>query len=277
MNLNSATITDLSDIRLHGARHAVYSFLAMALQPPSPGLLARLVDTGGAAALGEAVAAGMPLWSSRAETMHGWLRDAACEAASGSLERRYLAVFGHAAGGSCPPYEISYGPAEIIQQASQLADIRGFYQAFGLEPRANAHERADHAAMECEFMSVLARRLAHALERGDESGAWVLTDAQRAFLADHAGQWLIAFGARLRRSAAGGPYALVGELLQEFIRLDCGHFGVTCGPEFLQPRQADPEKEAAIECGPERDCGEGSSCTPQSDLIEIGLPPARGK
>ncbi len=83
---------------------------------------------------------------------------------SAGLQDAFNGLFGHAVRGKCPPYELEYGRAEIIQQASGLADIAGFYTAFGMEVSQNAFDRADHVAVESEFMSVLCAKEAHAIQ-----------------------------------------------------------------------------------------------------------------
>ena len=50
-------------------------------------------------------------------------------------------VFSHNLTPDCPPYETQYGSTHIFWQSQQLADIAGFYRAFGLELSKQAHER----------------------------------------------------------------------------------------------------------------------------------------
>ena len=59
------------------------------------------------------------------------------------LQDVYIRLFGHAVRGKCPLYELEYGRSEITQQASGLADIAGFYTAFGMELDRNTDERGD--------------------------------------------------------------------------------------------------------------------------------------
>ena len=165
------------------------------------------------------------------------------------LEESFIKLFGHTVRGSCPPYEAEYGKTEIIQQANELADIKGFYGAFGLEIIENAHERLDHASAECEFMSALAEKQVYAIEHGDKEALQILVDGQQSFLRDHLGQWFSAFSRRLQDADQNGFYGKIGSLAGEFIKNECSRFGVPCGPEFLELKEPDLENDTTIQCG----------------------------
>lgn len=191
-------------------------------------------------------------------------------------ERRdqYFALFGHAVRAACPPYELEYGESDIPQQSRELADISGFYQAFGMTLRGDAHERADHVTVECEFMGVLAAKSAYAIENDDRDGAEIIDDAQRSFLADHTGRWLPAFALRLQDADPDGFYGGAGKVIEDFIMLDCAAFGVEAGHRFMELRPIDPQRDAAIQCGAEESCPGGSD--PQApgtgdQIVQVGI------
>ena len=197
--------------------------------------------------------------------------------ANGALDERrdqYFALFGHAVRAACPPYELEYGESDIPQQSRELADISGFYQAFGITLRGDAHERADHVTVECEFMGVLAAKSAYAIMNDDRGGAEIIDDAQRSFLADHPGRWLPALALRLQDADPDGFYGRLGELIEEFISLDCAEFGVEAGHRFMELRPIDPQRDAEIQCGAEQACPGGSD--PQGpgaggQIVQIGI------
>lgn len=73
-----------------------------------------------------------------------------------------------------------------FQRASMLADIMGFYRAFGLEP---SKDRPDSLACELEFMHYLVFKRLYALENNDiddaAEKALVCLDAQKNFFTEH--------------------------------------------------------------------------------------------
>ena len=134
------------------------------------------------------------------------------------IGREYEAVFGYCASKSCPPYETEYCALKDIHfRSQQMADIAGFYRAFGLKPSSNVHDRADHISREAEFMAILIARQLHAADQKLGAEAFeVCHEAQRAFLRDHLGWWLPAFGARLMNEARGF-YVVLGQLICAFV------------------------------------------------------------
>ena len=135
-----------------------------------------------------------------------------------TIVREYEAVFGYCASKSCPPYETEYcAQKDIHFRSQQMADIAGFYRAFGLTPSSKVHDRLDHVSLEAEFMAILITRQLHALDQklGDEA-VEVCYEAQRMFFRDHLGWWLPAFGVRLMNEASGF-YKILGQLICAFM------------------------------------------------------------
>jgi len=166
------------------------------------------------------------------------------------LENQYAALFGHAVRGACPPYELEYGPGEIVQRASDLADIAGFYTAFGMELAADS-DRADHVTAQCEFMSLLCVKECVAAQDGWTDRVELCRTAQRSFLKDHLSRWLPAFAQRICDHAASSFYASLARLSRALIEAECGRFNLPAGPTQLALRPSDPERDTSIECGPE--------------------------
>jgi TorA maturation chaperone TorD len=167
------------------------------------------------------------------------------------LRSEYDRVFGLLVPRECPPYETEYHPSsEAFSRAQQLADIAGFYRAFGIEPASAIPERPDHIALELEFMAflLLKKRLAlampeHGLEGADRAA--VCEAAQRSFLRDHLAWWVPAFARGLRRKAGEGFYAAVGEVLAAFLPAERGRFDVPAPRTPLQPAFIErPEEQA---------------------------------
>lgn len=162
---------------------------------------------------------------------------AACEA--------YDRILGHTVRSECPPYELEYRTAEVFQQAQTLADISGFYRAFGFDAAGRLVERADHIVAEWEFLAVLAMKESLA-DRDDDVEC--CRDAQRAFLKEHAAVWMPAFFERIRRLDAGSYLASAADLAERALRHWCADFGVSVGPNWLELRPID-EEDSTMTCG----------------------------
>ncbi|MFG0328828.1 MAG: molecular chaperone [Phycisphaerales bacterium] len=108
-------------------------------------------------------------------------------------------IFGLVMSKECPPNETEYCHwKDPTYRANQLADIAGFYSAFGVEPSQDDPERPDHISLELEFVGFLNARLA-AHEREQDERLQTDQDALRAFLRDHVAWWVPTFGQLLER------------------------------------------------------------------------------
>jgi TorA maturation chaperone TorD len=152
------------------------------------------------------------------------------------LQEEYDRAFGLVVNRECPPYETEYQQnAESFFRAQQLADIAGFYQAFGLVPRHAAPERPDHLALELEFMAflLLKKRIALASMPANACAAeqaQLCDDAQRLFFRDHLAWWIPSFASGLRRKAGSGFYACLARVLAAFFPVERAYWGVAPSP-----------------------------------------------
>jgi TorA maturation chaperone TorD len=166
------------------------------------------------------------------------------------LRTEYDRVFGLVPARECPPYETEYHPAaETFFRSQQLADIAGFYRAFGIEPADAVRERPDHLALELEFMAfvLLKKRLALAANgpEGSERAA-VCDEAERSFFREHLAWWVPAFATGLRRKAGTGFYAEVGRALAAWVPVERGLLGLPAAPLPVQAALIErPEEQAA--------------------------------
>ena len=111
----------------------------------------------------------------------------------------------------CPINETAYIRRD---KGAILADLSGFYAAFGHRPRADAGEKPDHLLIEIEFVAVLLAMLARAIAADAEERIAVTADALAAFSNDHIGDWIESFCRRLAFAAEGSPFAAAAELLR---------------------------------------------------------------
>ncbi len=137
-----------------------------------------------------------------------------------ALQKVYQRIVGHTISKECPLYETQYGTAHVFQQTHELADIQGFYKAFGLEVSDVEKERSDHVSVEFEFMHFLLYKQAFALENHGEEKVQICVDAQKKFLKEHVGKWVPLFVILFGRKAEEGFYNALSALTKEFMRLE---------------------------------------------------------
>ena len=141
-------------------------------------------------------------------------------------EADHIALFGHARASRVVPYEGPYLTTNLFQESDALADVAGFYRAFGVEPAARVSERADHVAVQLEFLYLLAYKEGHALRRDGPERVELCRDAQRAFLRAHLGRWSGPFFAGLQAAASGRWHGALAGVGLAFMRSESARFGV---------------------------------------------------
>ena len=236
------------------ARAVVYRTLSIGFQPPTAARLDRIGAREGVPVVTAALRrldrrnpdAG-PLGQSGAR-----LASLSIPAAD-ALDTIYWRLFGHTTRGLICACETEYGPDNGFHQPQQLADISGYYLAFGLRSAAASDARADHIACECEFMDFLNRKEALLLSNrtrwshGPET-LDVTEKAERTFLRDHLGRFGRAFAARVAAEDGNGYFGALGRLLLAFVDAECARVGVDAGPVDLMVRPEEMD-ETPMACG----------------------------
>jgi TorA maturation chaperone TorD len=183
-----------------------------------------------------------------------------------ALSATFWHLFGHTTRGPICACETEYGPDNGFHQPQQLADISGYYLAFGLRPAAAADARADHIACECEFMDFLSRKEARWLalppQAADDETLVVTREAARGFLRHHLGRFGRAFAARVAAADEAGYFGALGHVLLAFVDAECARVGVEAGPIDLTVR---PE---SIDDTPMA-CGTASEPGAAGEIIQI--------
>ena len=129
----------------------------------------------------------------------------------------------------CSPFETEY-EIDPFAKGRQLADIAGFYNAFGMTISASRPNMTDFLGTELEFMSLLSRKEAYAVMRGWKKRREVTLDAERSFLRDHLGRWERAICGEISAHTeqdsgpAEGLYGLAARLATRFIGDDVRRF-----------------------------------------------------
>ena len=167
-----------------------------------------------------------------------------------ALNDEFEQTFGLLVSNACPPYETEYIDSKLsFQRSNMMADISGFYGAFGLTTSKQNPDRADHVVLELEFMAFLL-----GLERQAEDGdpnqradrADVCRDAQARFLNEHVAWWMPAFAHLLGRESTGGFYEAAGIFVAALIAAERAILRVPVPTTLSEPA---PEVGQIEECG----------------------------
>lgn len=170
----------------------------------------------------------------------------------GARAAEHRSIFGHVVAHGCPPYETEYGRRHVFGQSQELGDIRGFYEAFGVRPRARG-ERPDHVTCELEFLALLALKEAAALAAAEDERVAVCREAAATFLTEHAGRWLPALAGRIARRAPGSGYAALAAVAAATVAAHARDLQVApqpLDPDDLVPVTGEPDG-FSFECGPD--------------------------
>ncbi len=168
------------------------------------------------------------------------------------LAEQHQKLFGLLIAKTAPPYETEYcGSTLTFYRSQQLADIAGFYRAFGLEQSRDEPERQDHIVVELEFMAHLIERERSAASNPElQEKVALCREAQRKFFEAHLAWWTPAFAELMARGAPDGLYAAVAGALGSFIACERNILGIQAAGALAEPK---PELEPAAEnlcCGP---------------------------
>jgi len=137
-----------------------------------------------------------------------------------ALERAHTIVFTMTSSELCPAYETAYTAKHLFQVSEQMADVAGFYRAFGVEAHG---QRPDGLPMELEFAYLLALKEAYAREHHSRNRVAICRRAERAFYHDHLGRWGYAVADRMDAADPGGAIGAAGALLRAFLAWERRH------------------------------------------------------
>jgi TorA maturation chaperone TorD len=164
----------------------------------------------------------------------------------GDLAAEYSRLF--LGTGRVPLREGGFGDGlRFAGQPFDIADLNGFYAAFGFALTKAAPSPPDYLGTEAEFLSLLHLKGAVARARKERASALIVDRAMARFLAEHLGRWVDSLGDALREAGAAAPYARLGVLLRDAVAADCARLKVRrrrarCG---IAP---DPLAKDRLEC-----------------------------
>lgn len=143
--------------------------------------------------------------------------------------------------------------AYVLGQASksrELADIAGFYRAFGLKVAVEQASQTDFIGSELQFMSVvISRKLAASLQ-GLAEQEQICADAERKFVGDHLGRWVWSFANQTAERSGLGFYRSAANLTAAFIRGETRRLRVS--PDLIENYVPDLLEDEDAACGGSR-------------------------
>ena len=206
--MTELTHSELSNTEAAVRRAVAYTFLAHCFAYP---------DESAVAAMQEAAQAATPFV---AGTPLAGLMALASTARSKEIEADHVRLFTLSSSPDCPSFESAFFSGDPIQQTNRMADIAGFYRAFGVDAGAPGF-RPDDICVELEFMGYLCRKQVYAAEHLGAPRVGQTLRAQRMFLEEHLGQWAGALGGRIAVRADHEFYREAGTALAHWISEDC--------------------------------------------------------
>lgn len=198
----TATVTDLIE------RADWYEALALMFTQPTDETLARI----------RSLVARFVEGANETETLAGPVRrfkDDLSNTDLGTIRREYNRLFITA--GACRANETDYERLSF-SMTQQLADVTGFYTAFGIQVDSSSGERPDYIGTELEFMRLLLLKQAYAEENGLTEQAEITETAVNNFIRSHLVTWIPAFcAALLKNTKSSGSYATGASVLEAFV------------------------------------------------------------
>lgn len=242
------------------ARSVLYGAAAVAFHFPDAGVVRRLASGAAQDAIREAAAFVDGATGRLRRAAERFVRGIGAESA-GHRAEGFARLFGHTARGAVCVYETEYGSETLYGQPQTVADIAGYYRAFGLQPAGLARERADHVGCECAFMEFLSLKEARCLEaiNHDVGDTEPSGDAEqdtleetrrvsRQFLRDHLARFGAAFARYTLDADGDGFYGSAAAVLLALLEVECERLGVPLGPPVLELRST-ADDHVPISCG----------------------------
>jgi TorA maturation chaperone TorD len=155
----------------------------------------------------------------------------------------------------CPINETAYVRRD---KGALLADICGFYEAFGFERDETCGEKPDHLVSELEFSAILLVMLTHATGSGADDASDTTYTALLAFWQDHLMPWWPAFSHRLEQTARH-PFLQRVAALHEALH------------DYLSDRYGLPDPDAEL-VGPDAEEGTPYECGKIPQLVQLSSP-----
>ena len=201
--------------------------LALGFAPPTADGLLRLADLAGRLGEKEIVAA-------------------LEEAGLVQLSAEHARLFGP--NGVCPPYQGLY-EVDPFRETRQLADLAGFYAAFGADAEGPVHERPDHVGCELEFLAFLELNRQAASEDENTDLEETCRETEDVFLHDHLGLWLGRFCSDLAEATDHPVFGALAAVGGRFVEEELDRRGLVVEPVGPRRSQRSPAEQDEVTCG----------------------------
>jgi nitrate reductase assembly molybdenum cofactor insertion protein NarJ len=142
------------------------------------------------------------------------------------IKSEYLAIFD--VGRAIAPYETEYMREKVSRKAFELADIAGFYSAFGfsVNEEVKNKEALDHIAVELEFMALLEWKEQYGKEKGLMENVGIVRDAKMKFLKEHLAEWGFLYCSQIYGLEGAGFYFRLAKILECVLALQCERYHI---------------------------------------------------
>lgn len=135
------------------------------------------------------------------------------------IQCEYIDVFGHTLSKKIAPYALEHlKNSDVFFRTQKLADLNGFYKAFGLE--VESIERADHISTQAEFLSYLLLKVVLAERDGLIEEMSICKDAFDRFQKDHFFNWATMFAENTVNKVEGAFYPMAGRFLSGLLEIE---------------------------------------------------------
>lgn len=173
--------------------------------------------------------------------------------------REWASLFGIEEGVTVSPYELTYLPGPLMTTVRKLADIKGFYRAYGLRIADSERDRGDHVVFQTEYLGHISLREATLRDEGDTEGVHIVTETRKSFIEDHLGRWYWRFTEEVSKHDDEGFYASIAALLATILEREIEL--LDADPEWVPDDPAVVEWNEGAFGDSGRDCG-GCGGTP---------------
>ncbi len=140
------------------------------------------------------------------------------------IKADYLSLFD--IGRKVSPYETEYMAEKVSRKPFELADIAGFYAAFGFDVNEDTRnkEALDHISIELEFMAILSWKEEYAREMKQDENLMIVQDARMKFFKEHFAKWGFFYCQQVCSLSESDFFKGLAAILQLVLNIECERY-----------------------------------------------------